>query len=83
MRIYPTRGGTRKQLPQRLASSSAGIPLSFDGLSVTRQGLSLDHGRKTFHGTRWARLRSATIMPSRSARGEFWDWYANASMPNV
>lgn len=47
MRIYPTRGGTRKQLPQRLASSSAGIPLSFDGLSVTRQGLSLDHGRKT------------------------------------
>jgi hypothetical protein len=47
MHLYPGTGGTRKQLPQVLASYSAGIPISFGDLTVTQQGLSLDHGRKT------------------------------------
>ncbi len=37
----------QRQLPQVLASYSAGIPISFGDLTVTQQGLSLDHGRKT------------------------------------
>jgi hypothetical protein len=84
MHRYPATGGTGKQLPQVLASSSAGVPLSFGGLSVTRQGLSIDHGRKTLP---WSEVgpieRSRHHALSIGKQGKFWDGDSRGHMPKA
>jgi len=74
----------RKQLPQVLASYSAGIPISFGGLTVTQQGLSLDHGRKTLP---WSEVGTIEISINHilliRKQGKFWDWYSTTNMPNA
>jgi hypothetical protein len=84
MHLYPGTGGTRKKLPQVLASSSAGVPISFGGLAVTWQGLSLGQGRKTLPWREVGPLeRSRQHVLSIGKQGKFWDWDSNASMPNA
>ncbi len=74
----------RKQLPQVLASYSAGIPISFNDLTVTQQGLSLDHGRKTLPWSEVSTIKiSSNHVLSIGKQGKFWDWYSNGNMPNA
>jgi hypothetical protein len=73
-----------QQLPQVLASYHAGIPLNFGDLTVTQQGLSLDHGRKTLP---WSEVSAIEInrnyVFSIGKQGKFRNWYSNASMSNA
>ncbi len=67
-----------------LASSSAGVPISFGGLSMTRQGLSLDPGRKTLPWSEVGPLeRSRHHALSIGKQGKFWDWDSRGHLPNA
>jgi hypothetical protein len=73
-----------KQLPQVLASYHAGVPISFGGLTVTQQGLSLHQGRKTLPWSEVSAIEfSSDYVLSICKQGKVWNRYSNARMPNA